>query len=294
MTAARSAVRVAFQGTYGAFSEDAAHALLRGTPAETLPLPDFAGVRRAVTSAAAPRGVLPIENSIHGGVSGAYDVLAHGDLAVLDEIVQPIRLCLLGVPGARAADIRRVISHPVALAQCDRFLGALGGAVVEAFYDTAGAAQHVAAAGDPSLAAVAGRVAAERYGLDVLAADIQDRDDNATRFFLVGGREALAWPDGHAGHAGEWKAVLLLEADHRPGSLVRMLLPFSAHGLNLTRIESRPADVLWSYRFFVELVTPRGTEALAAALRDVGAQASRVVVLGCFPLGGAHGASVVT
>lgn len=285
-----STVRVAFQGTHGAFSEDAAHALLPGAAVETVPFPDFAGVRRAVTSATAHYGVLPIENSIHGSVTGAYDVLAQGDVAVLDEIVQPIRLSLLGVRGTTASAIRRVISHPVALAQCDHFLGALTGAAVEAFYDTAGAAQHVAAEGDPTLAAIAGRPAGERYDLDVLATDIQDRADNATRFFLIGPRDAGVSPQPQD-EARAWKAVLLLEADHRPGSLVRMLLPLAEHRLNLTRIESRPGEAIWSYRFFVELVTSEGTAALEQALEEVRTQASRVVMLGCFPLGTAGQAS---
>jgi prephenate dehydratase len=272
--------RVAFQGEAGAFSEDAVHVFFAGDDVALVPERDFTGVAHTVTSRAADFGVLPVENSIHGSVIGAYDVLGAGGLTVIGEVVRPIRHCLLGMEGALPEQVRRVISHPVALAQCTRYLASLPHAEVVAFYDTAGAAREVAQRREPALAAVAGHTAAERYGLTVLAEDIQDRADNATRFFVVRrSDDAEAMPSAAAGAA--YKAVLVLETKHRPGALVDALLPFAKRDINLTRLESRPADQVWSYRFFLELVTS-DLDALDAAFNDVRARAARVLVIGVF------------
>lgn len=275
--------RVAFQGEAGAFSEDAAHAFFGDDDVVALPERDFAGVARAVVTRTAEFGVLPVENSIHGSVITAYDVLGGGGLTVIGEVVRPIRHCLLGMHDVLPEQVRRIISHPVALAQCTRYLGSLPQAEVVAFYDTAGAAREVAQRREHTLAAVAGHAAAARYELAVLAEDIQDRADNATRFLLV--RRADE-PDaaGAPPAAGPHKAVLVLETEHRPGALVDALLPFAKRNINLTRIESRPADRVWSYRFFLELVTS-DLDALDAAMRDVRARAASVLVLGVFPVG---------
>jgi prephenate dehydratase len=319
--AAGAAPRVAFQGDHGAFSEEAALALLAAPRAVsatamptplTMPLRDFAAVGDAVRNGAADYGVLPIENSIYGGVTAAYDVLGAGGLVVVAEHVRRIDLCLLGVHGAAPHALRRVISHPVALAQCRRYLAGLPDARVEAWYDTAGAARAVATASDPTLAAVAGWHAGEVNGLEVLAAGIQDRPDNATRFLLVrraddddgaraAGADAVVAADvapadathGSDGGATEhvpdraagrsYRAMLVLETDHRPGALVRVLQPFAELGVNLTRIESRPADVPWSYRFYIELATDGGAGAVHAAVDAVRPHAHRLGLLGCFP-----------
>lgn len=274
--------RVAFQGEAGAFSEDAVHAFFDDVDVVVQPERDFGGVARAVATRKADYGVLPVENSIHGSVMPAYDVLGAGSLTILDEIVRPIRHCLLGSAGATPEQVRRVISHPVALAQCTRYLATLARADVVAFYDTAGAAREVAERRDVSVAAVAGHAAAARYGLDILAEDIQDRADNMTRFFLV--RRSDAVDDAtNASRAEPHKAILVLETEHRPGGLVRALQPFADRGINLTRIESRPADEVWSYRFFLELVTSAGLEPLRTAIADVERQGCRVLLLGAFP-----------
>ena len=211
--------RVAFQGEAGAFSEDAVHAFFEDRDVVVMPERDFAGVARAVTTREAEYGVLPVENSIHGSVIGAYDVLGAGGLSVIGEVVRPIRHCLLALPGTSVDQIRRVISHPVALAQCGRFLGKLSRAESIAFYDTAGAAREVANSGDGALAAVAGRAAAARYGLEILAEDIQDRADNATRFFLVRRSDTAESRAPEEAHAGPCKAVLILETQHKAGAL---------------------------------------------------------------------------
>ncbi len=178
-------MRVAFQGGPGAFSELAAHQAL-GDGIETVPCRTFLEVASAVRSGEVERGVLPLSNRIAGVVAESRAVLAEGGLEVLAEVELPIEPCLLVLPGAPIEAVRRVISHPVALAQCGRFFAAHPALVPAPFWDTAGAAREVADRADPALAAVAGRAAAERYGLEVAVAGVGDRPDNATRFAIVG------------------------------------------------------------------------------------------------------------
>lgn len=178
-------MRVAFQGGPGAFSELAARRAL-GDAIETVPCRTFLEVAAAVCSGAAERGVLPLSNRIAGMVKEARAALQEGGLEVIGEVELPIEPCLLVLPGVPVTTVRRVISHPVALAQCGRFLAAHPGLAPAPFWDTAGAAREVAERADPALAAIAGRAAAERYGLEVAVAGVGDRADNATRFAIVG------------------------------------------------------------------------------------------------------------
>jgi prephenate dehydratase len=274
---------VAFQGEAGAFSEEALLAHFRAG-AEPLPCRDFEGVGEAVRSGTAAYGVIPVENSLAGSVQAAYDVLAGGGLTIVGEIVIPIRHFLLGSPGSHLGEIRRVTSHPVALAQCARFLSGRPELEVVAVYDTAGAAREVARRGDPGVAAVAARAAAERYGLQVLAENIQDRDDNQTRFYVIrtGEQPSVAHDEGTGPH----KSVLLLELEDLPGTLLRVLEPFAARGINLSKLESRPGGVPWRYRFILELRAHLASPDAAAAVEDARRRSSSLSVLGSFPAGG--------
>lgn len=273
-------IRVAFQGAPGAFSEEALLSYF-GTTVAPLPCRGFADVVEAVQEDEAARGVLPVENTLAGSVTAAYDALASGPVTIVGEIIWPIRHFLLGVPGSRPAELRRILSHPVALAQCTRFLSAHEQAEAVAVYDTAGAAREVAERGDPSRAAVAARGAAERYGLEILASDIQDRDDNQTRFYVIRLPEPAeqAEPPREAPH----RTVVVLEVKDRPGSLMDVLAPFARREINLSKLESRPAEVPWRYRFLLELDAHRASEAAAAALAEVEPLTSAFRVLGSFP-----------
>jgi prephenate dehydratase len=270
---------VSFQGEPGAFSEEAVLALFGGR-AQPVPRRDFAGVAAAVASGETAYGLLPIENSVAGSVVGSYDVLASSDLSVVGEVIRPIRHCLLGVRGASLDEVARVLSHPVALAQCGRFL--MGHPAMEpvATYDTAGAAMQVATAGLATTAAIAARGAGERYGLDILVEDIQDRMDNQTRFLLVtkpGGAAPVARRDGGM------RSALLLETANRPGALLAVLQPFAAHGINLSKLESRPGGDPWTYRFFLEVDTAVDGDDARAAIEEAGHAAETLRVLGSFP-----------
>lgn len=274
--------RVAFQGEPGAFSEEAVRALF-GAAAEAVPLPDFRAVGEAVVRGDVETGLLPVENTIAGSVLAAYDVLAELPLRVVAEVVRPIEQCLLGVPGARVDDLRRALSHPVALAQCTDFLRRHPDMEAIAVADTAGAARTVAATGDPAAAAIASRLAAERYDLELLAEDIQDRSDNQTRFFAVVAATASAEtgiPD--RAEPGPLKTALVFETANRPGALVEVLLPFARGGINLTRLESRPGPQPWTYRFILELESA-DADRVAAALDEARGVAAALRVLGRFP-----------
>ena len=270
---------VAFQGELGAFSEEAVHRFF-GEGVTPVPRRGFAEVGQAVTAGEVDFGLLPIENSLAGSVVGSYDVLSGADLAVLGEVVTPIHHCLLGLPGSRMEEVVQVLSHPVALAQCQRFLQ--GHPTMEAvvFYDTAGAAREVANAGRAEQAAIAGRGAAARYGLEILAEDIEDRQDNQTRFLVVA-RPGEALPEHLRGSAGPKKTALLLETRNVPGALVRVLVPFADRGINLSKIESRPGSEPWSYRFFIEV--EGDAQGAADALREAEPHAATLRVLGSFP-----------
>jgi prephenate dehydratase len=269
---------VAFQGELGAFSEEAVHRFF-GEGVTPVPRRGFGEVGQAVSSGEVDYGLLPIENSLAGSVVGSYDVLSGGELAVLGEVVTPIHHCLLGLPGSRVEAVAEVISHPVALAQCQRFLHAHPTIEAVAFYDTAGAAREVANGARPEQAAIAGRGAAERYGLEILAEDIEDRHDNQTRFLVVA-RPGAALPESHRGGEGPMKSALLLETRNTPGALVRVLVPFADRGINLTKIESRPGTEPWSYRFFIEVEADAG--AAAEALREAEPHTATLRVLGSF------------
>jgi len=273
--------RVAFQGELGAFSEEAVHRLF-GEDVVPVPCRDFAEVGRAVTSGEVDFGVLPIENSLAGSVIGSYDVLAGGELRIVGEVITPIHHCILGLPGATLESLRRIISHPVALAQCTRALRGLAHVEAVAVYDTAGAARDVSAEGDPTVAAIAGARAAGRYGLEILAHDIEDRDDNQTRFLAVISVGDPVRSPSHPG-TGTMKTALLLEVSNEPGALLRILAPFANRGLNLSKLESRPAGEPWSYRFFLEFDADAADPNATAALDEIRSVTLRLLVLGSYP-----------
>lgn len=264
--------RTSFQGALGAFSEEAVRILVPGsTP---VPRQSFDAVVRAVESGEDPWGVVAVENTLAGAVAEAYDALEAGDVKVVGEVAIPIRHCLLGVPGSTVAGLREARSHPVALSQCKGFFARNPSIRAQAVYDTAGAAQEVAASGDKSLAAIASRRAGERYGLDVLEADLQDRDDNQTRFYLIA-RQAGALK------SGPFKTACVAELENRPGVLHRLLGVFAARGLDLSHVASRPAASPWTYRFILEFghATPAAGEDAIAEARPLTA---RLKVLGTF------------
>jgi prephenate dehydratase len=268
--------RIAFQGELGAFSEEAIRNL--DPLATPVPCREFIDVAQAVESGDADAGMLPIENTLAGSVVGSYDALtACASLHVTAETVVEIHHCVLAPRGAAIASLATIESHPVALAQCTRWLRSHPAITARAAYDTAGAARDVALRSDPASAAIAARGAAARYDLEILASNIEDRSDNQTRFLMVA--RAPHAPD----HDVPARTALLITTPNVPGALLRVLEPLAANGINMSKLESRPAEEPWHYRFFLELDHPAADPSLATALRHLRGATESLRVLGTYP-----------
>jgi prephenate dehydratase len=234
-------------------------------------------VARLVAVGAADAGVLPIENTLAGSVPASYDaILAEPAIHATGELVIPIHHCVMGVPGSSLATIRTVESHPIALAQCAAWFARHPQIDARAAYDTAGAARDVAHAADCARAALASRVAARRYGLQILEENVEDRHDNQTRFVVLE-RQAARLEAGTPA-----KTILILGVGNTPGALLRMLTPISSRGLNLTKIESRPTGEPWTYHFVLEVEHAAHDPRFDDALQDVSRTATTTRVAGTF------------
>ncbi len=221
-----------------------------GPEVEIAPCGLSAEVVAAVLSGRVGAAVLPIENSLHGSVAEHYDLLLESPLRIEGEGLLRVEHNLIVAPGVRLEDIRTVLSHPVALSQCRRFLAGFTQAKALPFYDTAGSVRHVVGENLRDTAGVAPRLAAEVYGGEVLLANVEDHAENFTRFHLL--RRADAEP--LEGSSAADKLSVAFAVEHRPGTLVRALSALAGEGANLTRIESRPVPGRpWEYVFFVDL-----------------------------------------
>ncbi|MEO8633223.1 MAG: prephenate dehydratase [Chloroflexota bacterium] len=258
---------VSYQGLAGAFSEAAAAALFPDR--ELQPRRTFSEVFAALESSEAEAAVVPVENTHAGAVADVYDLLRnHRGIRIVAEAVVRVRHCLLAVPGATLADIKIARSHPQALAQVEDFLRR-SKIQPEVAYDTAGAAADVAAAGDRTVAAVASKRAADRYGLAVLAESIETSPDNFTRFFALAreGDGAVAQRIPKPLLAGSWKTSVVYAAANVPGALTRTLQPFATAGVQLTKIESRPSRAgPWDYVFYLDFEADPETSPAREAL----------------------------
>ena len=268
-------MRVAFQGEPGAFSEAAAVQLL-GESIKTVPRATFEAIFRSIADGTAEAVLAPVENSLAGSVVRVFDLLLENQLAIVAETILPIEMQLIALPGATQGDIRSVASHPMALAQCERFFAAHPKWKRVPAEDTAGSVREIMSGGDKSRAAIAGRRAAEHYRGVVLAECIQDNPENFTRFvLLVPDKEAVGWLTKDAR-----KTSLALRLAHRPGSLLAALAPFAKHGVNLLKIESRPIHGRpWEYQFFIDLEAEDAAN-LDHALAEVRKATSQLRVLG--------------
>lgn len=279
MSTARE-VRVAYLGPDGTFASEAARRAAPDAVGE--PLPTIPDVVDAVRESHAPLGVVPIENSIEGSVNLTLDALAFGEPGVFirGEIAIPISMNLLVPPGTTLGDIQLVRSQPHALAQCRGWLSEnLPRARLEPSTSTAEAARQATESGD-GMAALGTRLAAERYGLVVLASDIQDFGDNATRFVVL---SRMMRP---ATGADKTSAVLFFGKD-RPGQLVRILEEFALRGINLSKIQSRPTKRgLGEYCIFVDCLGHICEARVATALRSVHRHVAELRVLGSYPRAG--------
>jgi chorismate mutase/prephenate dehydratase len=275
-----NAHRVSFQGAEGAYSHLAARKYFgdREGAMEFRGFPTFSRALREAESGAAGYAFLPIENTTAGSINETYDLLRHTELKIVGEEILEVRHCLLGLPGSSLLGITRVVSHPQALAQCARFLAELPGVTAVPFVDTAEAARHVKEAGDLTLAAIASEEAGQRHSLDILKRDIADQEENWTRFVVV---SALALtPDPRI----PTKTSLVFSAPHRHGALAHCLNFLDAHGLNLTKLESRPVPRHpWEYLFYVDFEGAQTEDAAARAIASLTAECPYLKVLGSYP-----------
>jgi len=277
---------IAYLGPAGTFTEQALHTQDDLVRQELLALPSIPDVLAAVTEGRATAGFVPIENAIEGTVTDTQDGLVHThDLLVQREVVMPVQLHLLGLPGTTTSQITTVLSYPHAYGQCRRYLNEhVGGARFRATNSTADAARLLAEEGDTRQAAIATRRAAELYGLEILAGDIEDHPDNATRFLLVAPRHVPA-PTGH-----DKTSVVVFQRADTPGSLLGILQEFAVRAVNLSKLESRPTRRgLGDYCFLVDLEGHIADEVVADALRSLKAKQQDVKFLGSYPAAGEAG-----
>jgi len=266
-------LKVAYLGPEGTFTQQAVHRHF-GHSIHALSYSGIDSVFEQVQSADADFGVVPVENSTQGIVSHTLDMFTVSDLKICGEIELRVHQNLLSQ--ARSLDqIERVYSHEQSLSQCKAWIrGHLPSAELIAVNSNAEAARRVRNA--PEAAAIAGRSAAEIYGLPVMFANIEDRSDNTTRFLVIG-RELFA-------PSGKDKTTLLLAGHEGPGLLFRLLQPFETHNVNMTRIESRPSSQgTWQYLFYVDIEGHSEDENVAAALGELEQVAKLCRVLGSYP-----------
>ena len=270
------AKKIGYLGPAGTFTEEAA--LLYDSQAQLIPFPSISGVGVAVVTSMVDEGVVAIENSIEGSVTDTLDLLIQESaLAIKREIVLPIRHCLLVKPGTSADNIKVIYSHPQALAQCRSFLErCFPKAQLEAALSTAAAAEEINK-GDGSIAGVGTRRAAELYGAEILARDIQESDTNMTRFVVLSSEDHPI--------TGSDRTSLCFSFDgDEPGLLVGVLGEFAQRSINLAKVESRPSkESLGTYIFLVDINGHREDPLVSEALEQVKKNCSILKIFGSYP-----------
>src|SRR5213080_1334251 len=271
----------AYQGEAGAYSEEGAVALF--PDADRRPLPSIRTVFESVEVGRADWGLVPMDNSQAGSINETYDLFLRHGLHLVGETIVRVDHCLLALPGSSIDDVREVVSHPQAIAQCEEFLSVLD-VNVRAEYNTAGAAKRIAENHLEQVAAIASRRAAELYGLEVLADRIQTYPDNYTRFgALSRDPSPLGEPD---------KSSFVFGVGHVAGSLYRCLGAFAERHLNLTKLESRPRPGRpWEYVFYADVEAPARLPAMVDALEALSEHATFTRLLGTYAKASATSAS---
>lgn len=285
-----SRLRVAYQGVRGAYSESAAEKAYPNC--EAVPCEQFDTAFEAVERWLVDRAVLPIENSLGGSIHRNYDLLLRHRLHIVGEVKYAVRHCLLANHGVKVEDLKRVLSHPQALAQCEHTLTSLG-LVKEAVDDTAGAAKHVALHKLKDTGAVASSVAGKIYGLNILAEDIQDDCDNVTRFLMLAREPIIPGTDR------PFKTSIVFSLEEGPGVLFKALAVFALRQINLTKIESRPLrnqplrasddsnngfPKYFDYLFYVDFEASMADQRAQNALKHLKEFATFLRVLGSYPV----------
>jgi chorismate mutase / prephenate dehydratase len=267
-------VAVAYQGEPGAYSEEAAFRFfgksVKGIPRQTLD-----GAFEAVQTDEAPFVIVPVENSLEGSVTRAYDLLLDSPLMICGETELRISHCLIAMEGATLDTIKYVYSHPQALGQSRNFLSRLKAEIIPAS-DTAGSVKMIKEQGLMDSAAVAGARAAEIYNMQILAKEIEDNAHNFTRFFIFSKEDSPP--------TGNDKTSIVFTLKHKPGALYECLREFAERKINLTKLESRPTrHQVWDYNFYMDFSGHREEKGIAEALKALEEHAVFVKILGSYP-----------
>lgn len=270
-------ITVAFQGQRGAYSEMALRRYFQHSDATPRPSATFRDVFQAVLDGTVDYGIVPIENSLSGSVHENYDLfLQYPDLRIVGETMIRIRHSLIGRPGSSIDEVKRVYSHPQALAQCARFLAEYPAWQQIPFYDTAGSVEHIVTEGQDGDAAIANVDAADPYGAQVLREDIETNPQNYTRFFVLARQE-------NAAVDAPQKASVVFSTPDRPGALSRCMQLLSERSVNMKKLESRPIPGKpWHYMFYLDMELPGDMDTFDAALADLDRESEGLRVLGMY------------
>lgn len=273
-------VRVAFQGIEGSYSHLAAQQYFsrKGVRVSYVGRPQFKDVAETVEKGSAELAVLPIENTTSGGINDVYDLLLHTQLTIVGEVKFKVEHCLLGLPDAKLSEIHTIYCHPQTVLQCSDFLAGLGHCKIEYFTDTALSGRKIHEDGDLSQAAIASEQAARIFGLDVIERGIANQSENYTRF-LVASRKAV-----EVDPRIPCKTSIVMMTGNEPGALLATLLVFRQHGINLTKLESRPIlDNPWEEMFYLDFEGNLVDEKIQRGLDEVTRKARFIKVLGSYP-----------
>ena len=267
---------VAFQGEPGAYSEQACRQFF-GNDVKRIACPSFKSLFDTVHRGEATCLMIPVENSVAGTVTNAIDLLIDYDFNVIGEEIVKVDHCLMAPEGTQLSDVKRVMSHWQALAQCNDTLKHMGVEQVP-HYNTAGAAKDLAASKEPNTAALASELSAEIYNLNILARNVQDGPNNFTRFFVLGTGEVPR------GEKSKTSIIFSSRDDGKAGALYRVLGALAENNINMTKIESRPRrNVPWRYRFFIDFEGHEDDDNVQKALMRILRQTSYLKVLGSYP-----------
>jgi len=274
-------IKVAYQGTDGAYSHQAAmrHFEPRYSNVECIGYKRFDEAAEAVEEGLADVAFLPIENTTAGSINDTYDLLAEKELFIIGEEVLQVNHCLMAPEHVELSNIRRILSHPQAIAQCSKFLAGLSRCHVESYFDTAMAARKVRDDADLSQAAIAGAYAAEIYGLKIIHRDMANQKENFTRFVVVS-RDAITCDPQL-----DCKTSLIFATVDEKGALLKCLNILGDSGINMTKLESRPRlGHPWQSLFYLDLAGNKEEPRLAEALKKLGKKAQYLKVLGSYPV----------
>ncbi|AXA34091.1 prephenate dehydratase [Francisella adeliensis] len=272
-------IKISFQGEHGAYSEQAITSFLNSnsiTDSQTVPCLSFYNAIEATIKKQTDFVIIPVENSLAGSVVPAYDELIKSNLKVKAEIILKIQHCLMGLPNADLSKIESVISHPQALSQCSNSLKKLK-LEPEAFADTAGAAKYIFEKKSKNHLAIAGKLAAETYDLEIIQSEFEDEHFNYTRFLVMGREDIIDVKKDNK------KTTIIFSVEDKANALVEILSIFGEYDINLTKIESRPSrDRAWDYLFFIDFEGSEDDDKIQLALLKILKKSTFLRVLGSY------------